>query len=266
MTQAFDETQLEFDEVTIVKLNSENTFYPGKVFVDDEELSVICSFGGYLFDVDISEKSKLDAGVFFESLEDEFFEVYEQEIEIHDSANYLDLAQDILISIKDSMVKSYCSKYTRLLEQSTDLENRVEVLNELLEYSILSKEDLPEIEQEFLYDKTRGLFSFINRTSKVVDHRFTVPKKILDNYEDNSTYLINIELIQSNTKIRFQVIENLYDIEREYLGGRKIHYNRDGSYRVVMDRDCYRQMQENSGYRFAIDISDNENLVFFKYK
>ena len=61
-------------------------------------------------------------------------------------------------SISDKKVRRHCDRIAKQIEDESDLEIKIELLNKLSTYGILTSEDLPQLEENCIYHASRNLF------------------------------------------------------------------------------------------------------------
>lgn len=254
------ESIMDLDENIIVKL--EESYYEGNIIIDDG-LIAVCKFDMYLVEIDVSEKNKIDLSILFDLFEDEFSQVYDQLIEFYAQDDVVAIAEDIISSITHRKIQHHCNQYLKQLQSEGNFEENIEVLNQLLIDSKLKLEDIPQPKIECIYETTRSIFEYRNRIYPKPKYRFTIAKKILEYLKSDMEYGIKIELVHSNTKVRFQVITNMEETMPVISESRKMFPNGDSSMRVNFPPALFYNLVslEYKNHIFSISLTD-EDIIF----
>ena len=254
------ESLMDIDEVVIVRLDK---FYLGNIFIDDGMIA-ICKIGKDSLEVDISKKTSIDLSTLIDLFEDKYSQDNFELIEIYEEGDCTYLAKDCIAKIPHRSVQRYCMNTLKQLEQVDDLGNKIKLLNQLLSDSLLTPEKLPSPEKECLYHTTRNLFVAESKRSNkdTTIYRFTVAKRVYDYLIKGDDYSVKIELIDSNSKVRFHVYENLGDREIKMSESRRLFNNNDGSVRANMAPAAYEWISNpDNEFELYIDIK-NDELIF----
>ncbi|OLS20948.1 MAG: hypothetical protein HeimC2_35390 [Candidatus Heimdallarchaeota archaeon LC_2] len=253
------ESLLELDEKIIVKLDK---YFPGNIFIDDGMVA-ICKVGSYLVELDISGRTKTDLSLLYELFEDEWAEVYGQIIEFYDYEDSYSIAEDIMKSISDKKVRRYCDRITKQIEDESDLEIKIELLNKLSEDCKLSLEELPQLEEDCIYHTSRNLFYVRGRKSRTNEtiRRFTVAKHVLEFLQQGHKYTVRLEFSNKSNapKVNFHVSEGTFDRDILYSKRKPPFSNGDNSLRLNTPKILLERLwNDNNEFEVFIRLIENE--------
>lgn len=197
------ESIADLDVFVIIKLDK---IYKGNIFIDGD--LGICKVASYLVEIELDAIKDFSLTSLMDYFEDEFSEVYDQLIEFYYEEDYLSIAQDILKTISDKNVLRFCSKIYKNLNynnHSLSLDEKVQLLNQILGGSKLKTSDIISTEQVCMEHDYRNLFprdgrSYKKGGKKFGGYRFTLSKKVLK-WMNSKEHSIRLEFIdQGNAK------------------------------------------------------------------
>lgn len=254
------ESIVDLDERIIVKLDK---FYQGNMFIDDGMIA-ICKFDMYLVEIDISDKDKIDLSILFDLFEDFFSEVYDQLIEFYTPEDLISIAEDIIQSISHKSVMRHCDQYRKELQSDQEEgKQSIEILNSLLRDSQLKPEEIPQPTINCLYETTRSVFEYKNRTYPNPHYRFTIAKRIIEFMKSGLDCVVKIELTNSNSKIKFLVLDNIEQGDVIRAEKRKLFDNGDSSIRINFPPIIFLNLCDKDFRNHLFSISLKEDYVVF---